>query len=810
MSVLEKISTADNIKIRDLLEKMDSSENGLSDSEVQRRIVQYGYNEIVNNNKNPFVKSFSYFWGPIPIMIEIASILSLIVHNYTDFGIIFALLLVNAFVGYWHDRKSGNAVEMLKKKLYLTANVLRNDVFRTIHAREIVPGDIVRIRPGDIIPADVTLIDGEYLECDESSLTGESMPVSKKILQEAYSGSIVIRGEMTAVVSATGTKTFFGNTDKFSEEAENKSSYEKAIIKIGNYLIVLAALLVMVIFIYALFRHDNVMETLRFVMVLTVASIPVALPAILTVTMAFGAVHLAKKNAVVRRLAAIEGLACVDVLCTDKTGTLTTGILTAGKPIPTFGHIKSDVLMYGALCSRHNEGSAIDKAILDNIQSDQSLQAKIEDYSTSNYFLFDPVKKRTEVTVSKENKKFIVSKGEPQVIFNLIKDKHSIENYEKVVEEYAQLGYSNIAVALKEEKGDWELIGLIPLFDPLREESAEAIKEAKTLGVDVKIVTGDSVAISRQISQKLGMTSNILPAEKLKNIPAHELEEYVEKSDGFAEMFPEHKFTIVKILQQLKHLVGLIGDGVNDAPALKKADCGIAVNTAADAAKSAASIVLTVPGISVIIDAIKEGRKIFQRMNSYAIYRIAETIRVLFFITLSILVFNFYPVTALMIVLLALLNDVPMIAISTDNVRNSYNPGQWKIKNVMGLGAILGTVGVVSTFLIFYLGKELLKLDIQTLQSFIFLKLAIAGHLTIFISRTRKSFWSAKPSPTLLWSALISKIIATLLTVYGVLISPIGWKLAVFVWLYAIAAFFITDRIKIFYYNSFFTSLRTA
>jgi H+-transporting ATPase len=706
-------------------------------------------------------------------------------------------------IGFWHDNKADNAIESLKKRLAPKARVKRNNKWKIIPSRELVPGDIVRLRLGDIIPADVQLIDGDYLECDESALTGESLPVEKHILDSSYSGSVVTKGEMEAVVTATGLDTYFGKTAKMVDEGEKKSHFEQAVIRIGNYLIVLAGVLVAIILLVALFRHDNLMETLRFAMVLTVASIPVALPAILTVTMAIGALNLARKKVIVSRLAAIEELAGMDVLCSDKTGTLTQNKLTVGEAINTEDFTAKDVFMYASLASKAENNDAIDNAILTKAHADNKIQKQLENFNITNFTPFDPITKRTESKVldKNSNHSLLVSKGAPQVIIGMVNDEKNDLFLEKV-DDYAAMGYRMIAVALNKNK-HWQLVGLIPLFDPPREDSRETLNKASKMGILVKMVTGDNKAIARQIAQKLGMGDRIVNGDRLETVTNHNLEALVENSEGFSQVFPEHKYSIVKVLQKLGHFVGMTGDGVNDAPALRHADCGIAVDGATDAAKSAADIVLTSPGLSVIVDAIKESRKIFQRMNSYSIYRIAETIRVLFFITFSILIFNFYPVTALMIVLLALLNDAPIMAIATDNVQYSNLPEKWNMQKVLGLGTVLGIIGVISSFTIFYIGQVVLQLGRDMLQSFIFLKLAVAGHLTIFLARTKKPFWSIKPSKGLIWAAVITKILATLFAVYGWFIAPIGWTMAGYIWAYAIIAFFITDFIKVYYYKIF-------
>ncbi len=786
--------------IKDLFKKFSSSKKGLSTSEAKARLQKYGYNEISEKKANPFIKFLNYFWGPIPWMIEVAAILSIIIGHWADFWVIFALLLLNAVVGFWQEYKADNAIELLKQRLALKTRVLRGGKWFEISAQELVPGDIVRVRLGDIVPADIKLIEGDYLSVDESALTGESLPVEEHVSDIAYAGSIIRQGEMNALVVATGMSTYFGKTAKLVAEAKTQSHFQKAVVKIGDYLIVLAIALVTIIFLVSIFRQESVLDTLQFALVLTIAAIPVALPAVLTVTMAVGAMALAKKKAIVSKLASIEEMAGMDILCSDKTGTLTKNELTLTEVTPFKGFTVNDVLLFGTLASREENQDPIDDVIINKAKTIKTISKAINIYKIKKFKPFDPVVKRVEAEIEDNHGKcFKVAKGAPQVILSLVLNttKKISDKIEEQVKDFATKGFRTLGVAKTDAHGKWQYVGLIPLFDPPREDSAETIKTAESMGVAVKMVTGDHTAIAKEIAQKVNLGTNIMPASSFLNKPDRIAKRIVEHADGFAQVFPEHKYHIVELLQNTGHIIGMTGDGVNDAPALKKADTGIAVAGATDAAKSAADIVLTRPGLSVIIDAIKESRKIFQRMNSYAIYRIAETIRVLFFITFSIIVFNFYPVTALMIVLLALFNDAPIMAIAYDNVHYSNKPEKWKMRVVLSMATLLGLVGVVSSFGIFYIALEVLHLPRGVMQSFIFLKLAVAGHLTIFVTRTHGHFWSIKPSKALFWSAVITKVLATLLVVYGWYISPIGWKLALFVWGYALAAFVITDFIKV-------------
>jgi H+-transporting ATPase len=791
---------AKQISINELFQKLASSQVGLSTSEAEQRLQQYGYNEIAEKKVNSLVKFFGYFWGPIPWMIEAAAVLSVIIQHWEDFWIIFSLLMVNAVVGFWQERKADNAIELLKQKLALMARVLRNGKWLEISARELVLGDVVRVRLGEIVPADIKLINGDYLQLDESALTGESLPVEKHLSDVAYSGSIVQQGEMDALVVSTGMKTYFGKTVGLVEEAKTQSHFQKAVIKIGDYLITVAAALVTIIILVALFRKESLLNTLQFALVLTVAAIPAALPAVLSVTMAVGAVVLSKKEAIVSKLVAIEEMAGMDVLCSDKTGTITKNELTLAEVKPFEGFTENEVLLFGTLASREEDQDPIDNAIISKTKNLQTFAGMISSYKISNFKPFDPVLKRTEATIEDtDGKRFKIAKGAPQVILSLVTNKDAIStNVEEGVNAFAAKGYRALGVAKTDAQGNWQYIGLIPLYDPPREDSAETIKTAQSMGVNVKMITGDHTAVAKEIAHQVNLGTNIMLPSSFLDKPDRVAQSIVENADGFAQVFPEHKYHIVELLQGKGHIVGMTGDGVNDAPALKKADAGIAVAGATDAAKSAADIVLTRPGLSVIIDAIKESRKIFQRMNSYAIYRIAETMRVLFFLTLAILIFNFYPVTAVMIVILALLNDIPIMMIAYDNAKLLESPVHWDMHKVLTIATVLGVVGVFFSFMLLWIGEEVFHLSRQTIQTLIFLKLTVGGHMTIYIARTgERSFWTRPlPAARLFLTAESTQVVGTIIAVYGIFMSPLGWKLALFVWGYALLAFVITNFIN--------------
>ena len=791
-----------SLPLEEVEKKLQSSPDGLTQAEAEKRLAQYGPNEIEETKTNPFLKFLTYFWGPIPWMIEAAVILSAVARHWPDFGIILLLLLANAVVGFWEERQAGDAIDALKAKLAVKARVKRDGKWINPPARDLVPGDAIRLRLGDIVPADARLLEGDPVEVDQSALTGESLPATRKPGEAVFSGSIIRQGEIGALVYATGTNTYFGKTAELVQGAHTASHFQRAVLKIGNYLIILAVALVAVIVSVAIYRGDPILTTLQFALVLTVAAIPVAMPTVLSVTMAVGARLLARKQAIVSRLVAIEELAGVDVLCADKTGTLTQNKLTLGDPFGVNNIAADQVILVAALASRADNNDTIDLAVLGGLKNDQALKG----YDVLHFKPFDAVRKRTEATVrDTDGKQFKVSKGAPQVISALCANGAEVKSaVDKAVNDFAARGFRSLGVARTEGDGPWQLIGVLPLFDPPREDAKATVATAIQMGVKIKMVTGDALAIARETAKTLGMGANILDGASLGDSQRDEtaaVTKSIENADGFAQVFPEHKFHIVDVLQKHDHIVGMTGDGVNDAPALKKADCGIAVSGATDAARAAASIVLMTPGLSVIIDAIKESRRIFQRMNSYAIYRIAETLRVLLFMTLAILIFNFYPLTAVMIVMLALLNDGAILSIAYDNVHYKNEPEAWNMHVVLGVATVLGIFGVVAAFGLFYLAERVFHLDRAHIQTLMYLKLSVAGHLTIFLTRTRGPFWSIRPARILWMAVLGTQALATLIAVYGLFMTPLGWGWAAFVWGYALAWFLVNDRVKLLAYR---------
>ncbi|QVW34193.1 plasma-membrane proton-efflux P-type ATPase [Geobacter sulfurreducens] len=849
------------LSVEETLEALGTSrERGLPQEEIAARLKEYGPNEIPEKEESLFQRISRRFWGPIPWMIEAAALLSALLRKWDDFTIIAVLLLTNAALDFWQESKALNALKVLKNKLAKQALVLRDGKFTSLDARNLVPGDIIKVKIGDMIPADIKLIDGEFLQADQSALTGESLPVAKKAGDIAYSNSIVKQGEMIGVVTATALGTFFGRTVALVAKAqkEEKSHFQKAVVHIGNYLILITLFLAAIILITAMFRHENMLEILRFTLVLTVAAIPVALPAVLTVTMTVGAMNLARKQAIVSRLVAIEELAGVDVLCSDKTGTLTQNRMTVSEPKAFAGHTVEELMRAAAFASKEENSDPIEIPIFEYLRKTGGLD-DMPAYRHLKFTPFDPVSKRTEATVQLADTTLLVTKGAPQVILELCGERVDRQAILDAVEELAEKGYRTLGVASKRpEDGMFDFLGLIPLFDPPREDSKSTIEEAVKLGLQVKMITGDNLAIAKQIAAVLGIGTTIFDARDLRGASTRELvllgeivartvyrkmsdgiteeeaqhfargvvkelereferielpEGYVkrheseiigviESASGFAQVFPEDKYLIVEKLQKSDHIVGMTGDGVNDAPALKKADAGIAVSGATDAARAAADLVLLAPGLSVIVDAVKGARVTFERMKGYSIFRVAETIRVILFMTASIVVFNFYPVTAIMIIILAFLNDIPILTIAYDNTKVDNRPVRWNMTEVLTLATVLGVSGVISSFGIFYLAEEYMHLSPAVVQSFIFLKLVVAGHSTIYVTRTEKHFWQKPfPSPLLFSATTLTEILGTLFAVYGVFLASIGWGNALLVWGYALAWFVLNDFIKVWTYR---------
>ncbi len=792
-----------DINVDEAFSRLKSSREGLSSEEATRRLDRYGPNALEEEKTPLWRLVLSYFWGPIPWMIEIAAVLSAVNQDWDSLAVIVAMLVINGAIGFWQEKSASDALDALKGQLALKARARRDGEWREVNAADLVPGDVVRMRLGDVAPADSKLFDGEYLSIDQSALTGESLPVNKSVGELAYSGTLIKEGEMAAVVCATGANTFFGRTAKLVESAGAKSHFQQAVLHIGNLLIVSAGVLSAILIGVEIARGLPLLKLISFVLIVVVASIPVALPAVLSVTMALGALALSKMKAIVSRLESIEELAGVDVLCSDKTGTLTQNKLTLGDPVVFEAEGADEVILCGALACKAEDADAIDTAVLQGLTDESAFKS----YRQAAFVPFDPVHKRTEASIeSGDGKPFRVTKGAPQVIIGMSHlEGDSLERAGKAVDEAAGKGYRTLGVACSRDEGKiWQFLGILPLYDPPREDSKQTIQQARERGIEVKMVTGDNTAIAREIARELDLGTHIQSAAKLlgdagddKRVSG-QVAEAIEGADGFAEVFPEHKYNIVKALQDRGHIVAMTGDGVNDAPALKQAEVGIAVSGATDAARSAASLILTAPGLSVITSAVEEARRIFERMMSYTIYRIAMTLSILVFVVMTMLIWNDYPLTTIMIILLALLDDIPIMTIAWDNAELSPKPVRWQMNRLLAISSVMGALALAQSFGLYLLARDVFAVNLAHTQTMMFLRFILGGHLLLFVTRTRHSFWRPPyPSWQLFSAIVLTQIVGLMFVGLGWLMPPISWTAIGLIWAYDIAWMVIMDVAKL-------------
>nr|AUS89403.1 H(+)-ATPase 4 [Sesuvium portulacastrum] len=845
-AVLKEAVDLENIPIEEVFENLRCSKEGLTSDGAKERLEIFGPNKLEEKKESKFLKFLGFMWNPLSWVMEAAAIMAIALANgggkppdWQDFVGIITLLLINSTISFIEENNAGNAAAALMARLAPKAKVFRDGRWSEEDAAVLVPGDVISVKLGDIIPADARLLEGDPLKIDQSALTGESLPVTKGPGDGVYSGSTCKQGEIEAVVIATGVHTFFGKAAHLVDSTNQVGHFQKVLTAIGNFCIcsIAVGMLVEIIVMYPIQRRQY-RPGIDNLLVLLIGGIPIAMPTVLSVTMAIGSHRLAQQGAITKRMTAIEEMAGMDVLCSDKTGTLTLNKLTVDKNlIEVFAKgVDADmVVLMAARASRTENQDAIDAAIVGMLADPKEARAGIQEV---HFLPFNPTDKRTALTyIDSEGKMHRVSKGAPEQILHLAHNKSDIERrVHAIIDKFAERGLRSLAVAYQEVPdgrkespgGPWQFIGLMPLFDPPRHDSADTIRRALNLGVNVKMITGDQLAIGKETGRRLGMGTNMYPSSSLlgqskdESIISLPIDDLIEKADGFAGVFPEHKYEIVKRLQARKHICGMTGDGVNDAPALKKADIGIAVADATDAARSASDIVLTEPGLSVIISAVLTSRAIFQRMKNYTIYAVSITIRIVLGFMLLALIWKFdFP--PFMVLIIAILNDGTIMTISKDRVKPSPLPDSWRLAEIFATGIVIGSYLAMMTVIFFWAAYETdffprvfgvshlnkssargdsvqLKVITHKMASAIYLQVSTVSQALIFVTRSRSWSFVERPGLFLVGAFMIAQLIATLIAVYAnwgfAAIEGIGWGWAGVIWLYNLVFYLPLDPIK--------------
>jgi H+-transporting ATPase len=763
----------------------DQTHAGLSSLQAQERLVQFGLNAVPEERPNRFRLFLRKFWSPVPWMLEVTLVLELALGKYTQGIIILSLLILNAVLSFVQESRASGALSLLRQRLAIMVRVLRDGRWQLIVAQDLVPGDVIRVRVGDFIPADMLLHDGQILT-DQSSLNGESTPKDVCVTETAYAGSVVRRGEATGEITATGQRTFFGKTAELVRTATAPSHLTTLIFTIVKYLVAIDLILVAVILIYAITGGISLTEIIPFALILLVASVPVALPATYTLASALGSLELALRGILVTRLSAVEEAAAMDVLCCDKTGTMTKNQLAVQSLRAYPPHTEDDLLRLAALACEESTQDPIDLAILD-----ASKHCSLMDQAPRRlkFLPFDPSTKRSEAVVIEGDQTRHVIKGAPAVVAALTTGPAVCQTD---VDGLAGLGCRVLAVAVGPE-GHLELAGLVALLDPPREDSAAVLQELNHLGVRVVMVTGDSSATAQAVAAKVGIQGRTCPPSGLHQ------QEVSQNLDCaiFAGVFPEDKFRLVQGYQKDGHVVGMTGDGVNDAPALKQAEVGIAVANATDVAKAAASLVLTQPGLSDVKAAIETGRRIHQRMLTYTLNKIIKTFQIALLLSLGLLLTGVFVTTPRLILLLLFANDFVTMSLADDRVTFSRKPDRWRIWPLAVSAMVIAVAWLLLSFAVFFAGRDMLHLDLPHLQTLVFLTLVFTGQATVYLVRERRHFWNSVPGFWLMITSTAAIAVVCLFAGFGILMAPISPLLIVGVLALVVTCATLLDFLKI-------------
>ncbi|XP_065867209.1 ATPase 10, plasma membrane-type-like [Euphorbia lathyris] len=823
----------ERLPLDEVFEQLRTTRGGLSSEDAEIRLQIFGPNMLEEKTENKFLKFLSFMWNPLSWVMEAAAIMAIVLANgggqgpdWQDFVGIVCLLIINSTISFIEENNAGNAASALMARLAPKTKVLRDGQWQEQDAAVLVPGDVISIKLGDIVPADARLLEGDPLKIDQSALTGESLPVTKRTGDEVFSGSTCKQGEIEAVVIATGVNTFFGKAAHLVDSTEVVGHFQQVLTSIGNFCICSIAVgMILEIIVMFPIQQRSYRDGINNLLVLLIGGIPIAMPTVLSVTLAIGSHRLSQQGAITKRMTAIEEMAGMDVLCSDKTGTLTLNRLTVDQNlVEVFNKDmeKDTIVLLAARASRMENQDAIDASIVNMLSDPKEARANIQEM---HFLPFNPVDKRTAITyIDSDGNWYRASKGAPEQILHLCQEKDEIAGkVHSIIDKFAERGLRSLGVAIQEvpEKtkdspgGPWTFCGLLPLFDPPRHDSAETIRRALNLGVCVKMITGDQLAIAKETGRRLGMGTNMYPSSSLLGRHKDEnevlpVDELIEKADGFAGVFPEHKYEIVKILQEKKHVVGMTGDGVNDAPALKKADIGIAVADSTDAARSASDIVLTEPGLSVIVSAVLTSRAIFQRMKNYTIYAVSITIRIVLGFVLLALIWE-YDFPPFMVLIIAILNDGTIMTISQDRVKPSPRPDSWKLQEIFATGVVIGTYLALVTVLFYYIvidtdffettfNVKSLSGNTEEVSSAVYLQISIISQALIFVTRSQSWSFMERPGTLLMIAFVVAQLVATLIAVYANIsfayISGIGWGWAGVIWLYSLIFYIPLDIIK--------------
>ncbi len=777
-------------------------ETGLTRAEVDARRKEHGYNEVAEHKEHPVRQFLGKFWGISAWMLELIMVLSAVLGKYSDLAVVGALLVINAVLSFMQEHRAAGVVETLRRRLQVGARVLREASWQVIPARELVPGDIVRVRPGDIVPADVKLLSGA-LSVDQSALTGESKDAGKAPGDVLSSGSVVRRGEGNGVVMLTGAQTYFGRTTELVQEARPKLHIEAVVAKVVRWLFVIVGALLAVVVVLSLIRGAPLLEMVPLMLVLLMSAVPVALPVMFTVSMAFGSKELAKRGVLVTRLSAAEDAATMDVLCVDKTGTITMNQLAVTGVIPLAQATETDVLFAGALASQEANQDPIDLAFL-AAAKERHIFDGVPAVTPVSFAPFDAKNRRTEAVVEQNGQRLHLMKGAVRTVAQACGlQPAAIETLEARVAEAALKGYRTLAVARGPETGTSALVGLVTLYDPPRPDAKQLIAALRDLGVAVKMLTGDALAVASEIAQGVGL-SRIRRVADLKAADAQAGNEAVDLlagADGFAEVYPEDKYIVVQHLQAAGHVTGMTGDGVNDAPALRQAEVGIAVSSATDVAKGAASVVLTEPGLTNIVALVEQGRTIYQRILTWIVNKISRTILKAAFVAIAFVVTGKFVVSAFAMLLLVFMTDFAKIALATDHVQPSRKPETWNIGGFIMVSVVLGVAMVAETLLLLWIGWSRFGLatNDNALYTFSFLTLLYFAVFSIVSARERRWFWATLPSKGLISALMANALIGTAITYAGLpdLMPLPGWQmLAIFVYA-MLACLVVNDAVKV-------------